>query len=123
MSLRFKILFALAGAAALSCWVVRRVVVAGESMVPTLQPGDRLIVTRVRRIRPGALVLVDDPRPGSDRLLIKRVSGQRGRLVEVLGDNPSSSTDTRAFGALRRSAIVGSVLYRYAPPERAGRVH
>ena len=39
----------------------------------------------------------------------------------VLGDNRARSTDSRAFGPLRRRDIVGRAWYRYAPRGRAGR--
>jgi type IV secretory pathway protease TraF len=42
--------------------------------------------------------------------------------VMLAGDNPDGSTDSRMFGAVARSAIVGRVVYRYAPAARAGRV-
>lgn len=87
-------------------------------MVPTLQPGDRLVVVRRRRLRPGQLVALRDPRQPS-RLLVKRVAALGAGTVTVLGDNPSESTDSRVFGPVQRSQIAGVVVYRYAPaPKR-----
>src|SRR5207244_11716988 len=52
---------------------IRRVVVEGESMMPTLAPGDRLVVVVPRRpdVRPAAgdLLVTADPRPRSGPLL------------------------------------------------------
>ncbi len=100
-----------------------RVVVSGDSMRPTLEPGDRLIVLRIahrRRLSAGDLVTVGDPRPGEERTLVKRIVELSGDWAEVKGDNPESSTDSRAFGRVHRAEVTGRVLYRYAPASRAG---
>jgi nickel-type superoxide dismutase maturation protease len=99
----------------------RRVEVHGRSMEPTLADGDRLIVVRSQQPRPGSIVAVRDPRQ-PDRLLVKRVVSERCGLVDVRGDQPEHSTDSRSFGPVARSAVVGRVLRRYAPAERAGPV-
>jgi nickel-type superoxide dismutase maturation protease len=104
-------------------WVAqpRRVVVEGSSMAPTLTGGDRLLVVRSHEIRIGDIVAVSDPRPG-DRVLVKRVASVAGDAVEVVGDNPAGSTDSRSFGAVDRRAVMGRVVYRYGPPGRTGPV-
>jgi len=70
-------------------FVVQLYRVDGESMVPTLQHNDRLLVNKiVYRFRPpaaGEVVVLDDPaNPG--RQLIKRVIAVAGEEVEVRGD-------------------------------------
>ena len=96
----------------------RRFEVFGDSMLPAFEPGDRLLAVRTARIRPGDVVAVEDPR-ARGRLLVKRVHSVSGALLEVRGDNDSASTDSRTFGPVPRAAVVGRVVYRYAPPERA----
>jgi signal peptidase I len=100
---------------AVACsWAVDRVVVVGTSMAPTYRPGDRLLlVRRLRRLRVGDLVTFDDPR-GSGRRLVKRVQVVRGDLVNVVGDNVTSSTDSRDFGPVPASVIRHLVIRRYA---------
>jgi nickel-type superoxide dismutase maturation protease len=103
-------------------WLLTRIEVAGTSMAPTLLPGDRLIALRTRRVRGDDLVVVRDPRdPG--RQVVKRLTEitAGGRLV-VHGDNACASTDSRAYGPLAPHLLVGRVIYRYAPPERASRL-
>jgi nickel-type superoxide dismutase maturation protease len=102
--------------------VAKRVLVEGDSMRPTLEPGDRLLAIRARRIRAGQLVVVPDPRR-PDRLLVKRVAAVGPAAVSVQGDNAGASTDSRQFGPVSRTAVVGRIVYRYAPLTRAGRVH
>ena len=105
---------------------LRRVVVAGESMAPTFLAGDRLVVfARPFGLPPlppvDSVVAVADPRDLS-RTLVKRVAAvdrAMGRF-DVRGDNPGASTDSRAFGPLPRSSLVGRVVYRYAPAGRTG---
>jgi nickel-type superoxide dismutase maturation protease len=103
-----------------------RLRVAGESMAPTLLPGDRVLVWRgLGPFRPparvGDLVAVVDPREPA-RVMVKRVAGVIGTDVSVLGDNAAASTDSRHFGPVGAAAIQGRVIYRYLPEERRGRL-
>lgn len=97
----------------------RRVLVSGTSMVPALVPGDRLLVARTHRPRPGDLVAVRDPRQPR-RLLVKRVASVTSAGVDVRGDDPAHSTDSRSFGPVPEDFVVGIVLHRYGPPGRPG---
>ena len=92
-------------------------------MAPTLEPGDRLLVLRVGHRHPAAagdLVAVRfrETVPAAWPGEAGRRSRRRG--VEVSGDNPGASTDSRTFGRLP-PARLGLVLYRYGPPRRARR--
>ncbi len=94
-------------------------------MEPTLVAGDRLVVLILPTwwpVRPGQLVALHDPRPGANRILVKRVQSVIGRAVEFRGDNPLASTDSRTLGPVDRGAVVGRPLYRYSPPDRSGRL-
>jgi signal peptidase I len=93
-------------------------------MEPGLLPGDRLLVARIPvgwPLRPGTLVAFPDPR-ARRRLLVKRVAHTGPFGVEVRGDDPERSTDSRTFGPVPRRLVLGPVVYRYAPPGRTGRV-
>jgi nickel-type superoxide dismutase maturation protease len=92
----------------------RRFVVSGPSMLPTLRPGDRLLVARTGTIRAGDLVIVRDPRSLS-HLVCKRVVTADARHIVVRGDNPDLSTDSRAFGPVPTEWVIGRVLRRYWP--------
>jgi nickel-type superoxide dismutase maturation protease len=116
----------MAGAAALvacAAWrrIVRRVVVDGASMMPTLIPGDRLVVVRFGGSRRGDLVALRDP-DQRGRLLVKRVTEIGPDGLEVRGDNEAASRDSRSFGTVPRSDVLGRAVYRYFPPARVGRL-
>jgi nickel-type superoxide dismutase maturation protease len=91
--------------------------VAGESMTPSIAPGERVVVNRAAywfgRPRAGDVVVVRDPRV-EDRMLVKRIeAGADGDDWLVRGDNSSASTDSRAFGPVPRDLIVGKVWFHY----------
>jgi len=101
-----------------------RLQVAGESMVPTLLPGDRVLVLRgLGPLRPaihvGDLVALVDPR-APQRTMVKRVAGTEGNWVVVRGDNEAASTDSRHFGPVSPDSLRGVVVYRYHPEDRKG---
>jgi nickel-type superoxide dismutase maturation protease len=97
-----------------------RVTVEGESMRPALEPGDRLLLVRRRRYRPGMVVAVADPRDAR-RLLVKRVVEEAGEgSLVVAGDDPGASTDSRTFGAVPVALVRGQAVRRYGPPGRVG---
>ena len=112
-----------AAASLVALWrPVRRVEVKGDSMVPTLHDGDRLLALRLGRPHRGDLVVLSDPRQPS-RLVVKRVVSVHGHMLSVAGDNPEHSTDSRTYGPVPVHSVLGRVVRRYGPPERAGRVH
>lgn len=89
-------------------------------MAPTLRHGDQLLVLRRRRARSrarnGALVVVRLP---DDRLAVKRlVRSVDGGEIWVEGDNPLASTDSRSFGSLPASSVVGVPFARIWPRPR-----
>lgn len=79
-------------------------------MVPTYVPGERLTaLRRWRRVRPGDVVVVRDPRnPG--RWLIKRCVGRVGSQLDLRGDNVDASTDSRDFGLVPARYVAWIVL-------------
>jgi signal peptidase I len=143
-------LAAAAGMTAAGVAAVRRarlepMLVRGESMRPTLVPGQRIAVSPpARPLRRGAVVVVRLPGgPGSEAVaprrigdleVVKRVVGLPGERVGLLGDrvevtlgpdeylvvgdNRDASTDGRAFGPVGWDQIVGEFRFAYWPPRR-----
>ena len=101
-----------------------KVQVTGTSMVPTLAPGDRLLVLKRggpwRPPRPGDIVTLADPR-APERTIVKRFARATPDGADVRGD-AAASTDTRTFGHVPPDDLLGRAVYRYAPPQRAGRL-
>jgi|SRR5581483_606636 len=99
---------------------LRRFAVEGDSMLPAFRAGDRVLVWawayRSRPPAPGDVVLLRDPERAG-RVLIKRVAappqGAPPGHVYVVGDNEPMSRDSRQFGVLPLSTVIGRVLWRY----------
>jgi nickel-type superoxide dismutase maturation protease len=90
--------------------VVLRLRVEGLSMAPTYLPGERLTAGRHwRRVRQGDVVVVRDPRD-SGRWLLKRCVGRTGSRLDLRGDNPEASTDSRDFGPVPARAVTWIVI-------------
>lgn len=82
-------------------------------MLPTLAPNDEVLVALGRTVAVGDIVLARHPYR-SDVHLLKRVGrvDAEGRL-ELIGDNPSESTDSRSFGLVSIDHVLGLVTSRF----------
>jgi len=109
--------------------------VRGLSMRPTLREGDLVVTvplppvggegplhgaaweTRRRLVRPGAMVVLSEP---GDRghLIIKRVTAITPDGVEVTGDDPGWSIDSRTFGTVPHRDVRRLVLGKVPSPKR-----
>lgn len=98
-----------------------RVAFTGPSMLPTLRPGDQLLVRRNARVRVGDVVVAHRP----DRpylVIVKRVAHTTADGGWWLtGDNAAASDDSRVFGPVRGEHLLGRVVWRYWPPLRRDR--
>jgi nickel-type superoxide dismutase maturation protease len=74
-------------------------------MLPALKPGDRVIAIPYRgeQLQSGAVVVMTHP--NQVKLMIKRLSAPCNGGWWVMGDNPSSSSDSRQFGPIAATAI------------------
>jgi nickel-type superoxide dismutase maturation protease len=86
--------------------------VSGDSMAPTLEDGDLVYIEQSVTTKIGDVVLAQHPYKQSVTML-KRITAidENGRL-ELLGDNPSESTDSRTFGSVSIEYIKGKVVAR-----------
>lgn len=86
--------------------------IVGKSMFPVLIQGDRVLVNKAVYwfARPciGDIVACKDPRNGN--ILIKRITKREGGTYFVEGDNKRESTDSRAFGWIKKKDIIGKVI-------------
>ena len=90
-------------------WTSVRIV--GPSMEPTVRNGDWWLVRPSRRVRVGQVVAARHPhRP--ELTIVKRITKHTEGGWWLEGDNPDASDDSRSFGALSSSALVGVLWIR-----------
>lgn len=88
-----------------------RVRIAGPSMAPALMPGDWWLVRTIGPVRPGSAVLLRHPH--RDLLVVKRAVRREEGGWWVEGDDPELSEDSRTWGAVPASGILGVLVLRY----------
>lgn len=88
---------------------VRRV--RGSSMTPTLEPGDIVVAMR-RRLAVGMVVIARQ----EGREVIKRIERLDTNSAYLVGDNRDDSTDSRHYGNVSKSAILGTIMTRVPRP-------
>lgn len=95
-------------------------------MYPGLRAGDWVLVDMraYDRALPkrGDIVIASDPRE-PEHAIVKRVAGvDLHGAIDLRGDNPFESTDSRTFGPVPKELIRGRVRWRYWPLSSAGSV-
>ena len=109
--------------------------VRGLSMRPTLREGDLVLTVplppvsgdgplhgaaweaRRRLVRPGVMVVLSEP-DAREHLIIKRVTAITPDGVEVVGDDPGWSIDSRTFGSVPHRDVRRIVLGKVPLPPR-----
>ena len=83
--------------------------IVGESMSPLLSHGDLLIYRSINlKLKEGQIVVFNHPNE-KNRLIVKRIHNIKNTGVDVRGDNQSASIDSRQFGLIGKSSILGIV--------------
>ena len=85
--------------------------IEGESMVPTLKSGDTVLINRRAPLAAGDIVAAAHPFYRSVTLVKRVESIDNGRFV-LKGDNPDASTDSRTFGSISTTDVIGKVICR-----------
>lgn len=87
-------------------FIIRRV--SGRSMQPTLQANQLIVASGLYlRLKVGDIVVLQHE--GLEK--IKRVSAVGDDYIEVLGDNPPASTDSRHFGRVPPNKVLARVTF------------
>ena len=82
-------------------------------MLPTLKPGQDVLVFNwvylFSKPKIGDMVVIKV----DVREMVKRISkiNDRQKMIYVLGDNEKESTDSRKFGLIDKSQIIGKVIW------------
>ena len=85
--------------------IIRKI--SGNSMMPHLRPGKLVLARRSSNYEAGDLIIFTH----NCLEKIKRVSYFIGDIFYVLGDNLENSTDSRVFGNIDKSDILGKVIW------------
>jgi nickel-type superoxide dismutase maturation protease len=91
--------------------------VVGESMLPLLQPGDEILLDpdAYRKYLPqiGDIVVIMHPLQ-SNLTIVKRITAINNHDgYFVTGDNATASTDSRHWGTIKFSDILGKVTSQF----------
>lgn len=84
--------------------------VEGASMLPALAPKQRLLVKPLRRGMAlpavGAVVVCHHP-SDANLVMTKRILSMDEQSLDLRGDNPDASTDSRHFGPVPLQCLIG----------------
>jgi nickel-type superoxide dismutase maturation protease len=103
---------------------LQTIAVSGNSMNPTFNDGDWLLFSPIKNLGSrqlpslvGKVVVIErESYPGIH--LIKRVTQVVDGCLWVEGDNLDQSSDSRKWGAINPSEVVGKVRLRYKSARR-----
>lgn len=84
--------------------ILRRVV--GNSMSPSIRAGQIVIASGLNKYKKGSIVIAKV----DNREVIKRVKSIKNNKIWLVGDNKKFSTDSRKFGWVSPSQIIGCKL-------------
>lgn len=77
--------------------------VSGNSMLPTLRPNQKVLTFNWVTPQVGQVVVAKQ----NNRLVIKRIKDKSELGYFLVGDNPKESSDSRQYGWIKGSAIIG----------------
>ena len=90
-------------------WLIgkrKRFRVTGNSMLPTLQQGDIVLLSKkFDTIQIGDIIVFSHPK--TNKKIIKRLQKKEGNKLFLEGDNLKESTDSREFGWIDQKDILG----------------
>ena len=89
--------------------MLKLVKVTGNSMSPTLEDGDYVLIRKLRRQRKLTLGLIYVINHSELGRIIKRLSDMKHDRCYFIGDNPSSTPST-VIGAVESSRVIGQVI-------------
>lgn len=90
---------------------LKKFVIAGSSMIPTLNNNDSVLVLSYILTSPkiGDIVVAMH----GEKHIIKRITKIKGNTFFLSGENTLESTDSRRFGFVNRHDIIGKVILKF----------
>jgi nickel-type superoxide dismutase maturation protease len=96
--------------------MLKLIKITGDSLTPEYNPGDYVITTALsfvlRALRSGDTVVFKHPVYGTMVKQVQSIDSKTGELF-VIGTHPQS-TDSRSFGAIPQSWLIGKVLWHFS---------
>jgi len=86
--------------------------ISGVSMEPDFKEGVLVFAIPANKLDIGDVVVLKDPRD-TNRTIIKRIVETKDDKMMLQGDNIDQSTDSRTFGEVDKSEVLGRVIFRY----------
>lgn len=80
--------------------------VSGSSMEPELHEGDFLLIYKTTKIKINDIIVFRE----QNMTMVKRVIDINENGIYVIGDHVVASTDSRHFGRIMNSKILGRVI-------------
>lgn len=81
--------------------------VAGHSMEPTIKAGSYILINQwIKKYKTGDIVACNF----ENYIILKRIVQLNDSMIQIHGDNLSDSLDSRTFGEISRSSLIGKVI-------------
>lgn len=102
-------------------WIIRqrqRLKVTGSSMLPLLQPGEEILVATkaYRKSLPkiGDVVVLKHPQENKLTIVKRILDIDQNCNCFLIGDNLTQSSDSRHWGLIKSSNLIGKVTSRFS---------
>ncbi len=86
--------------------------IEGDSMHPTFKTGDRVLIDDRSMLHIGDIVVAHHPFKASVKIVKRIESLEKDGSLNLIGDNPNESSDSRGFGSVKRDDVIGKVVFR-----------
>lgn len=87
--------------------------VSGHSMEPSIHYGQQILVSIFPYFlsTPKINDIIAFNEKNTRKIFVKRITGRKGERYFVKGDNTKDSLDSRTLGFIKKSDILGKVIY------------
>ncbi|MBI4039753.1 S26 family signal peptidase [Candidatus Daviesbacteria bacterium] len=82
--------------------------VSGSSMLPEFKSGDLVVILRSKKLNTTDVVVAEV----KGKKILKRITKKVNNHFWLEGDHGGASTDSRSFGWVSKSQIIGKVVFK-----------